>query len=79
MQQHQGMMVTLGYNDYFVAQGEPRSSFGRNKTRVVTFRVPHNAAVQIYDYKEKTARYIYLQEALLTSLIFTPQFMVSVK
>ncbi len=28
----------------------------RDKTRVVTFRVPHNAAVQIYDYKEKKAR-----------------------
>ncbi|CAL8071868.1 unnamed protein product [Calicophoron daubneyi] len=25
-------------------------------TRVVTFQVPHNAAVQIYDYKEKKAR-----------------------
>ena len=29
----------------------------RDKTKVVTFRVPHNAAVQIYDYKEKKARY----------------------
>ena len=29
----------------------------RDKTRVITFRVPHNAAVQIYDYKEKKARY----------------------
>ena len=28
----------------------------RDRTRVVTFRVPHNAAVQIYDYKEKKAR-----------------------
>jgi len=28
----------------------------RDKTRVVSFRVPHNAAVQIYDYKEKKAR-----------------------
>ena len=28
----------------------------RDKTRVITFRVPHNAAVQIYDYKEKKAR-----------------------
>jgi len=25
----------------------------RDKTRVVTFRAPHNSAVQIYDYKEK--------------------------
>ena len=28
----------------------------RDKYKVVTFRVPHNAAVQIYDYKEKKAR-----------------------
>lgn len=28
----------------------------RDKTRVVKYRVPHNAAVQIYDYKEKKAR-----------------------
>jgi major vault protein len=28
----------------------------RDRTRVITYRVPHNAAVQIYDYKEKKAR-----------------------
>jgi major vault protein len=28
----------------------------RNKSNVVTFRVPHNGAVQLYDYKEKKAR-----------------------
>mgnify|MGYP001792091164 CR=1 FL=1 len=28
----------------------------RDRTKVVTFRVPHNAAMQIYDYKEKKAR-----------------------
>ena len=32
----------------------------RDKTRVVSFRVPHNAAVQIYDYKDKKARYVAL-------------------
>lgn len=26
-------------------------------TRVVTFQVPHNAAVQVYDYKSKKSRY----------------------
>jgi len=31
----------------------------RDKTRVVTYRVPHNAAMQIYDYKEKKARVIF--------------------
>eukprot|EP01094_Clydonella_sp_ATCC50884_P019908 TRINITY_DN39_c0_g1_i1.p1 TRINITY_DN39_c0_g1~~TRINITY_DN39_c0_g1_i1.p1 ORF type:complete len:823 (-),score=382.67 TRINITY_DN39_c0_g1_i1:132-2600(-) len=28
----------------------------RDRTRVVTLRVPHNAAVQVYDYKEKKSR-----------------------
>ncbi|XP_013774778.1 major vault protein-like isoform X1 [Limulus polyphemus] len=31
----------------------------RDKTKVVTLRVPHNAAVQVYDYKEKKARVIF--------------------
>ncbi|XP_031416447.1 major vault protein [Clupea harengus] len=29
----------------------------RDCTRVVSYRVPHNAAVQVYDYREKRARY----------------------
>ena len=37
---------------FVFAEGAAR----RDKTKVVTFRVPHNAAVQIYDYKEKKAR-----------------------
>lgn len=28
----------------------------RDKTRVVSYRIPHNAAVQVYDYREKKAR-----------------------
>lgn len=38
---------------------QPRASqppVTRNKTRVVSYRVPHNAAVQVYDYREKKAR-----------------------
>lgn len=35
------------------------STTKRDKTRVINFRVPHNAAVQIYDYKEKKARVAY--------------------
>lgn len=31
----------------------------RDKTRVVTYRVPHNAAVQVYDYKQKVARVVF--------------------
>ena len=29
----------------------------RDRTRMVSYRVPHNAAVQVYDYREKKARY----------------------
>lgn len=31
----------------------------RKKTDAVTYRVPHNAAVQIYDYKDKKARVVF--------------------
>ncbi|XP_069136058.1 major vault protein-like [Argopecten irradians] len=41
------------------------SSKGRDKTKVVTFRVPHNAAVQIYDYKEKKARVVFGPELVM--------------
>lgn len=37
----------------------------RDKTRVINFRVPHNAAVQIYDYKEKKARVIFGPELVM--------------
>ena len=31
----------------------------RDKSKVVTYRVPHNACVQIYDYKAKKARIVF--------------------
>ena len=31
----------------------------RDKTRCVSYRVPHNSAVQIYDYKQKKARVVF--------------------
>jgi major vault protein len=31
----------------------------RKKSQVVTYRIPHNSAVQIYDYKAKKARVVY--------------------
>jgi major vault protein len=31
----------------------------RNKTRLVTYRAPHNSAVQLYDYKAKKARVVF--------------------
>jgi len=37
----------------------------RDKTRVVTYRAPHNSAVQIYDYKEKKARVIFGPELIM--------------
>jgi len=40
-------------------RGAGAKSRTRDKTKVVTYRVPHNAAVQIYDYKDKKARVIF--------------------
>ena len=37
----------------------------REKTKVVVYRVPHNAAVQIYDYKEKTAHVVFVPELVM--------------
>jgi len=37
----------------------------RDPARVVTYRVPHNAAVQIYDYKKKQARVIFGPELVM--------------
>ncbi|KAK6967558.1 major vault protein [Biomphalaria glabrata] len=44
------------------SEGSPKV---RDKTRVVSYRVPHNAAVQIYDYKEKKARVIFGPELVM--------------
>ncbi|XP_027381301.1 major vault protein-like [Bos indicus x Bos taurus] len=43
----------------------PKLSTPRNKTRVVSYRVPHNAAVQVYDYREKKARVVFGPELVL--------------
>ncbi|XP_050962088.1 major vault protein isoform X2 [Labeo rohita] len=37
----------------------------RDKTRVVSYRVPHNAAVQVYDYREKKARVVFGPEMVM--------------
>uniref|UniRef100_A0A8C0DMZ0 Major vault protein n=1 Tax=Balaenoptera musculus TaxID=9771 RepID=A0A8C0DMZ0_BALMU len=52
----------------------PRPSAPRNKTHVVSYRVPHNAAVQVYDYREKRARVVFGPE--LVSLGPEEQFTV---
>jgi len=41
------------------------SGEGRDKTRVVTYRAPHNSAVQIYDYKEKKSRVVFGPELVM--------------
>lgn len=37
----------------------------RDKTRVVSYRVPHNAALQVYDYREKKARVVFGPEMVM--------------
>ncbi|XP_051904948.1 major vault protein isoform X2 [Hippocampus zosterae] len=41
-------------------EGKPR-----DKTMVVSFRVPHNAAVQVYDYRAKRARVVFGPERVM--------------
>jgi len=40
-------------------------SVERDKTRIVTYRAPHNSAVQIYDYKEKKSRVVFGPELVM--------------
>ncbi|CAF0741315.1 unnamed protein product [Didymodactylos carnosus] len=37
----------------------------RDKSKVITYRVPHNAAVQMYDYKAKKARIVFGPELVM--------------
>jgi major vault protein len=41
------------------------ASVNRDKTKVVTYRTPHNSAVQIYDYKAKQARVVFGPELVM--------------
>lgn len=41
------------------ARSHTKDTKGRLKHKVVTYRVPHNAAAQIYDYKAKRARVVF--------------------
>ncbi|CAF4391454.1 unnamed protein product, partial [Adineta steineri] len=45
--------------------GLPSTIPPRDKSRVITYRVPHNACVQIYDYKSKKARIIFGPELVM--------------
>jgi major vault protein len=46
-------------------RSRPSAGLKRDKTKVINYRVPHNAAVQIYDYKEKKARVIFGPELVM--------------
>ncbi|KAF2069013.1 hypothetical protein CYY_009670 [Polysphondylium violaceum] len=46
-------------------QNEEVNEHERDPTRVVTYRVPHNAAVQIFDYRKKEARVIFGPELVM--------------
>eukprot|EP01112_Ceratiomyxa_fruticulosa_P014610 TRINITY_DN4201_c0_g1_i10.p1 TRINITY_DN4201_c0_g1~~TRINITY_DN4201_c0_g1_i10.p1 ORF type:complete len:861 (+),score=267.74 TRINITY_DN4201_c0_g1_i10:942-3524(+) len=46
-------------------QNESASTEERDNTKVVTYRVPHNAAVQIYDYAKKKARVVFGPELVM--------------
>jgi len=39
----------------------------RDKSRVVTYRCPHNSAVQVYDYKKKEARVVFGPDLVMLS------------
>ncbi|XP_057717616.1 major vault protein isoform X2 [Corythoichthys intestinalis] len=49
-------------SDHRKPEGPPKV---RDKTQVVSFRVPHNAAVQVYDYREKRARVVFGPERVM--------------
>eukprot|EP01098_Paradermamoeba_levis_P010218 TRINITY_DN4298_c0_g1_i1.p1 TRINITY_DN4298_c0_g1~~TRINITY_DN4298_c0_g1_i1.p1 ORF type:complete len:862 (+),score=345.05 TRINITY_DN4298_c0_g1_i1:101-2587(+) len=42
-----------------------KKNASRDKTRVVTYRAPHNSAVQIYDYKERKSRIVFGPDLVL--------------
>jgi major vault protein len=52
-------------DDQLAKVGAETSNVERDKTRVVTFRAPHNSAVQIYDYKEKKSRVVFGPELVM--------------
>lgn len=45
--------------DVRIAGGGVVDTVPRDKTHVVTYRAPHNSAVQVYDYKQKRARIVF--------------------
>ncbi|OMJ66916.1 hypothetical protein SteCoe_36083 [Stentor coeruleus] len=50
------MAVKEGSDIKYKSTGKP---YVRDKTRVIAFRVPHNSAVQVYNYKTKVSRVVF--------------------
>ncbi|KAM4632593.1 major vault protein [Discoglossus pictus] len=46
-------------------QSQVQETGPRDKTRAVTYRVPHNASIQVYDYREKKARVVFGPELVI--------------
>jgi len=42
-----------------ISKASQEKTGARDKTRVVSYRAPHNSVVQIYDYKDKKSRHIF--------------------
>ena len=58
-------MIVLIYLLYIHCLARTSANLKREKTKVVVYRVPHKAAVQIYDYKEKMARVVFGLELVM--------------
>jgi major vault protein len=51
--------ATVSEKGEYKYQEPDKCSSGRVKHKIVTFRAPDNSAVQLYDYRSKTKRYIF--------------------
>jgi major vault protein len=47
------------------SSGIKQTASARKKSQLVTYRIPHNSAVQIYDYKAKKARVVFGPELIM--------------
>jgi len=57
--------VTLSKDWKQPGAGDSRTAAGRDKSRVVTFRTPHNSAVQVFDFTAKKARVVFGPELVM--------------
>jgi major vault protein len=51
--------------DPAASSSAPKKGVARDRTRVVTFRTPHNSAVQVYDFKAKNSRVVFGPELVM--------------